>query len=76
MVGMLRRPGYYVGLLLLLILTGCAGRDWICRCESTILGTTYSRDYLLENQTRREAQRICDFLQQEENWETCTVSEI
>ncbi len=50
--------------------------DWVCICEREILGTVYSQEYLLPNQSDQEANKICDYIQQEDGWDRCKVQQL
>ena len=68
------------GLLLVtltgLILSSCASNDWECICEKTVLGVTMQSNYLLTDQTRKEAERICDYIQAQEEWDNCQTNQL
>ena len=61
----------------LVSLSSCiSGTDWKCKCERTILNTTFSNDYVILDQPKGDAQKICDFYKDEGNWDSCSLEKL
>jgi len=61
-----------------LVLQSCvSGTDWKCKCtKDLILGTQLTHTYMITDQPKGDAQKICDFYKTEYNWDTCELSQL
>ncbi|NPA33723.1 MAG: hypothetical protein GXO48_02210 [Chlorobi bacterium] len=54
-------------------LQGClSGKDWICECQDG----NFTYKYLITNQPKGDAQKMCDYIKVEDEHESCTVKEL
>ncbi len=61
-----------------LALQSCiAGTDWKCDCsKELIFGTQFTNTYIISDQPKGDAQKICDFYKTEYGWDTCNLSKL
>lgn len=62
-----------MGGFIVLLLIGCSTRDWGCVCE-TQLGTNAVS--IVQNQPRKQAEQICQYIQNSGNYRTCLLESI
>ncbi len=64
-----------MGVVSLLGITACSKKDWVCRCEQTWTqacgGFSFTDVYTIENQPDKDAQAICNRLEDEIGRDEC-----
>ncbi len=65
-----------VGIFMVIVsffLQSCiSGKDWVCECRDG----SFTSKYLITNQPKSDAEKMCNYIKVDEEYESCTVTEL
>ncbi len=55
-------------------LTMCNTSEWICKCQVSFFGATFTFDVIITNQTKKDAEAICQQIERDNDGAVCELS--